>query len=331
MHRTLLASALATSKGSKVRKLHDVARSTRQGVARLSSPAIGRYSALAGSGIVLAVSATQQAAIYPSNAAAQAAFTVEQSAGFDPEAVSDFQFSKAATIAAARSDAISGMNWGPLWGSKQEVPAPMKRDWEELRIQLQDDENDWSFWIEWYESILNGTPLPWELTQRIALEIAEEEWEAGQAVVGPRIAEIRAAFDAQALANEVAESAYLTQLGCPGIGHNRPPSLIDDDLSEQPPETLIWVAASSLREEAASTNPDTATVRKAVGILVAALQASGLWVAQKLDKAITDAAGAFGKTFGGAAGVSLLAYVTGNSDKIMQLVDKVLSWLSLVG
>ncbi len=53
----------------------------------------------------------------------------------------------------------------------------------------------WSFWIEWYEAILNGTPLPWELTQRIALEVTEAEWDAGQKVVGARIAAIQVACE----------------------------------------------------------------------------------------------------------------------------------------
>ncbi|WP_282129240.1 hypothetical protein [Roseobacter litoralis] len=39
--------------------------------------------------------------------------------------------------------------------------------------------------------------MPWELTHRIALEVTEDEWEAGQSVVAEKIAKIRKAFDAE--------------------------------------------------------------------------------------------------------------------------------------
>lgn len=69
--------------------------------------------------------------------------------------------------------------------------------WTKLKNQWYDDDADWCFWIEWYEAILNGTPMPWELTHRIALEVKEDAWEAGQSVVAEKIAKIRKAFDAE--------------------------------------------------------------------------------------------------------------------------------------
>ncbi|WP_299962999.1 hypothetical protein [uncultured Roseobacter sp.] len=56
---------------------------------------------------------------------------------------------------------------------------------------MKKDPVDWSFWSEWYEAILSGTPLPWDLTQRIAFEVTAEEWDAGQVKVAERIQEIR--------------------------------------------------------------------------------------------------------------------------------------------
>lgn len=236
----------------------------------------------------------------------------------------------AAFFAAASEDAKDLLNWSRLWPQDGQ-PASAKSAWQVLKTHWTETSDDWSFWIEWYEAFLNGTPLPWQLNQRIALEIKKEEWEAGLAVVGTRIAEIRAAYEVESLAKQVTDSAYLAQPGAPGIGHNQPPSLIDEELPTQPPETLIWVAASALLDEAVSEAPKKSNVQKATGILIAALRASGLWVAQKLDNAITEAAGAFGKAFGAAAGVSGLAYITGYSDKIILLVEKVLSWLPLIG
>lgn len=95
---------------------------------------------------------------------------------------------------AAIFDANNPLNWGPLWQSTS-LPEGLLLSWRALHRQLKDDEADWSFWIEWYEALLEGRPLSWELTQRIALEVMEEEWDAGQATVAARIAEIRADFE----------------------------------------------------------------------------------------------------------------------------------------
>ncbi len=78
----------------------------------------------------------------------------------------------------------------PLWPDKF-LPDALRDDWDALIQQWKEDDADWSFWVEWYEAILNGTPMPWELTHRIALEVTEGEWEAGQSVVAERIKEIR--------------------------------------------------------------------------------------------------------------------------------------------
>ncbi len=227
-------------------------------------------------------------------------------------------------------DANHPKDWPKLW-PESEMPSAMESDWSGLKRRWNEDDADWSFWIDWYERILNGTPMDWDLVFQIATGVTDTEWEGGQAIVGPKVAEICAAHQVELLAKDIAGSAYLAQPGTPGMGHNAPPSLIDDDVSAKAPETLIWIAAGTLRDEARSDTPGKSNVQKAVGVLIAALQASGLWVAQKVDKAITDAAGAFGRTFGAATGVSGLAYVTGHSDKIIQLVDKVLSWLSFIG
>ncbi|MEP1611536.1 MAG: hypothetical protein ABJL72_06380 [Roseobacter sp.] len=87
------------------------------------------------------------------------------------------------------------------------MPRRLQQGWRALKKQWDEDEADWSFWVEWYEAILNGTPLPWELTHRIALEVTDEEWDAGQVVVAKRIEKIRADWLTSSLpqVNEVFE------------------------------------------------------------------------------------------------------------------------------
>jgi len=55
----------------------------------------------------------------------------------------------------------------------------------------------WHFWLRWWDGVLSGQQLDWELQKAVAL-IAEEEWRAGPERVAKRIAEIEARL---ALAN----------------------------------------------------------------------------------------------------------------------------------
>ncbi|MDG1531470.1 MAG: hypothetical protein P8Q99_08965 [Paracoccaceae bacterium] len=87
-------------------------------------------------------------------------------------------------------DCSTPMLWDKLW-PMEDQPDAFLQGWENLKLHWQLDDADWSFWVEWYEGILAGKPLSWELTQRIALEITTDEWEAGQIVVGERIREIK--------------------------------------------------------------------------------------------------------------------------------------------
>jgi hypothetical protein len=48
------------------------------------------------------------------------------------------------------------------------------------------DGRTWGFWAAWYERMLRGDPLPWDLQESIAL-IPDEIWEAGPATVADEI------------------------------------------------------------------------------------------------------------------------------------------------
>ncbi|WP_299828335.1 hypothetical protein [uncultured Roseobacter sp.] len=214
------------------------------------------------------------------------------------------------------------MYWGRLWPKQYRVD-DVEHAWDALKSQWKADDADWSFWIEWYEAILNGTPLPWDLTQRIALELTDEQWEAGQETVARRISEIRAAFEVQTLANEVAEAAYLAQPGKPGMGHNRPPSVIDEDLPSQAHETIIWAATDELRTQAQAKTPAPSRIKRALSLIAGVLKASGLWVAGTVATGISVAAVTVVKK--GAD-----AWAVHNQDKLVELIDAALRWLSLL-
>ncbi|MBW4707122.1 hypothetical protein KX928_04915 [Roseobacter sp. YSTF-M11] len=90
----------------------------------------------------------------------------------------------------SQKDSYAPLAWVPLW-MDQSQPAEMAEYWEKLKAQFDADAADWSFWIEWYERILLGDPMPWDLVHRIAMEVADAEWDAGPATVARRIKEIR--------------------------------------------------------------------------------------------------------------------------------------------
>lgn len=123
----------------------------------------------------------------------------------------------AASASAASLDTEHVMRWNALWAPSSQ-PIALQEGWVALKQQWQVDENDWSFWIEWYEAILNGTPLPWELTQRIALEVTEDEWDAGPGAVAKRVAEIRRDFEAKPLDQDALRS-HVQQLAQSSVLH----------------------------------------------------------------------------------------------------------------
>lgn len=100
------------------------------------------------------------------------------------------QIDGGASYDATSRDSKNIENWGPLW-ERVNQPQIVQQGWNALKAQWAADDADWSFWIEWYEGILNGSPMDWDLIFKIATEITNEEWDAGQVRVAARIREIR--------------------------------------------------------------------------------------------------------------------------------------------
>jgi hypothetical protein len=66
--------------------------------------------------------------------------------------------------------------------------------WETFEARP-DPDGIWSFWRDWYQGLLTGKPLDWELQRRVAL-IEDAIWEAGPEAVAKEIASIQQAFKA---------------------------------------------------------------------------------------------------------------------------------------
>ncbi len=72
-----------------------------------------------------------------------------------------------------------------LWPNGEK---PLAETWSMLQKTLADSP-DWSFWLRWYQSLLDGTPLSPALIHDIAL-IDPEIWDKGPSEVAAKIAEI---------------------------------------------------------------------------------------------------------------------------------------------
>ncbi|MEM6890319.1 MAG: hypothetical protein AAF636_19615 [Pseudomonadota bacterium] len=95
-------------------------------------------------------------------------------------------------FSAVTNDVQKPLNWEALW-PRTGRPEELISGWDALKQQWAEDDANWSFWIDWYEKILNGQmrESDWELTRRIALEVTPEEWDKGQGTVAERIADIQ--------------------------------------------------------------------------------------------------------------------------------------------
>lgn len=177
---TLISAATVTCPAAEIKELKKAANSAAISV---------HYAAAALSTALTVRSAALSVALAANSAAESVALSVRPAA---ESANRSFALSidRPTVHSAASTDTSAPLTWSPIWPDRQ-IPNAYAQTWTALKAQWKLDAADWSFWIEWYEAILNGTPLPWQLTQRIALKLTEDEWEGGQAVVGPRIDEIR--------------------------------------------------------------------------------------------------------------------------------------------
>jgi hypothetical protein len=195
----------------------------------------------------------------------------------------------------------------PLW-PKGEVPEGLTDALDTLRAFWDADPDTWGFWRRWYDGMLAGQPLPWDLQEQVAL-IPDDIWEAGPEAVAREIAKIEARFDALTAAREA--KAYLRgrdrdEVGAanPMIGHNRPP--LDEALPMAPPEIeRLLAVVQSIQAQLEVPEPDRAALEAQAEEVEAARQTIGAWLADKLDMAASEFFKEIGKWSGRAATLGL--------------------------
>ncbi len=94
---------------------------------------------------------------------------------------------------AASADASVALYWPSLWTASAQ-PLELASAWDTLKVQLDEDKADWSFWIDWYEAVLAGKWEDWGLVFEIATQLDDADWDKGPAHVAEQIKLIRRSY-----------------------------------------------------------------------------------------------------------------------------------------
>src|SRR6056297_3599681 len=203
----------------------------------------------------------------------------------------------------------------------------MRVKWQ---IANSEDAQDWQFWIDWYDSLLDGRPMlgdsgrTWEMLEQIAL-IDPATWDRGPEVANPVIREI---WELHRLRAEVsalqAEKAAFLAARASGAqrGHNQPPEGLVDDAPEVARQiTIIWDGLDEARDELERDAPDKGVLRAIAERMLAALNAVVAYCG-KVGDAVVMSAAKFG---GGAVGTAVLDQVA-NNGRLMQFAKDILTF-----
>lgn len=260
-----------------------------------------------------AVGAAAEAAAYNghTSTAASAAALAHASAG---EAV----HSDCATLTTGES-----LTRTPLWHDR---PNPLQERWDAVTARLRDDPppgGPWDFWRDWYQGLLDGTPMDPDLLTRIAL-IAPEHWDAGPERVNPMIHDMRELFELreEAGALRAEKEALLVRTASERQrSHNQPPELLDTEPELARQITIVWNGLDEAEAELAKEKPDGGRLAEIARSLLSALTAVGRYLVSLGDTALKA-----GATAAGTAGGVWIVDHSFNSGRIWDFATRLLNF-----
>ena len=263
--------------------------------------------------------AASRAALAAADAAAYTASTASASAALASSDISIVQAvsnvfrtaspsadaAASATVDAAASDAEQldkNEDTSALWTRKlwptTSIPYLLAEGWDRFKSVATGTE--WEFWAEWYQGILDGNPMDWDLQREVAL-IPNEDWEIGARHIAYLIEVIRKKLHLrQQIASLETELDKLEQ-PIAGIGDNRPPeeeTVVSSPVSDFTLTAKIRRTLRELKEELLETVPFAPKIQDFIEELGNEIDQL-LWKLTELglatQSAISTTAEAFGK------------------------------------
>ncbi|UUV06907.1 hypothetical protein [Ruegeria sp. YS9] len=179
-------------------------------------------------------------------------------------------------------------------------------------------ETPWEFWAEWYEGMLKGEPLDWELQRRIAL-IDESIWNSGVDAIAYEIEQIRTRWEVEKALSDIKDSLRVRTSARHGIGGNNPPERIEDERLSGA-ITLIWEATEELSTALEEERPARERIEAILAKFKSGLAGFLKWCAGKGDLAV-DTLIKWGIPATGAG------YAAKYPEKIEALIKAIEDWL----
>lgn len=161
--------------------------------------------------------------------------------------------------------------------------------------------DDWDFWVRWWDGVIAGKPLPWDLQTKVAL-IPDEDWQKGPAHIAEVIRGIEELYGlgqtAKVLKADFPKEILPSISGGASLAHrahNQPPELVETPEQLQNSLRHIWAAIDAADRELEKPKPDRKLLRSIGERLVALITASTLYIAGLADSFIQAAVAELGK------------------------------------
>ncbi|PQV59112.1 hypothetical protein LX70_00935 [Defluviimonas denitrificans] len=154
-------------------------------------------------------------------------------------------------------------------------------------IWMKEGAEIWSFWLRWWDGVVSGRPLPWDLQEKVAL-IPDEVWDQGAEAVAAEIARIEEQFRLQhevARLNEELAVARADIVALTNRGHNNPPELLHPVGEIERHANEIGAALNEAEAELARAAPRAAVLNR-VGRVLLSISAKSLAYCASLGDAV---------------------------------------------
>ena len=200
----------------------------------------------------------------------------------------------------ADSEASTRNIWAnetPVWSGDDQAPV-----WTGDDKPFWGRRGPWAFWIRWWDGVLSGHQLDWELQRRVAL-IPDAIWQSGPDAVAAEIAKIEEIFallqQIADLKSQLREAERQDQASTATIAHrshNRPPELLAPVTEVRREITVVFRALEAAEHELNQLAPSPSILQRAGEVLLAAGKSIALYCGGLADVALKKAAEEIGST-----------------------------------